>query len=130
MLSWVTPNSLSNEPRYTIDEPSKAPDGKTPLLRTVWIVESDEPLRFITAYPLSWNQMTTIREHDRVVLTVDVPGEKLAAGDVGTVVHIYGEGRAYEVEFVSRDGETIAIVTLERSRSGRLNVARSLTRAA
>jgi hypothetical protein len=60
--------------------------------------------------------MTTIREHDRVVLEVDVPDEKLAAGDVGTVVHIYRDGGAYEVEFVSLDGETIAIVTLERSK--------------
>lgn len=59
--------------------------------------------------------MTTINEHDRVVLTVDVAGEKLTAGDVGTVVHIYGDGEAYEVEFVSLNGETIAIVTLERS---------------
>lgn len=60
--------------------------------------------------------MTTIREHDRVVLTTDVPAEKLTAGDVGTVVHIYADGGAYEVEFVSLDGETIAVVTLELSR--------------
>jgi hypothetical protein len=60
--------------------------------------------------------MTTMREHDRVVLTTDVPDEKLTAGDVGTIVHIYDEGKAYEVEFVSLDGETVAIVTLERSR--------------
>ncbi len=60
--------------------------------------------------------MTTIKEHDRIVLTTDVPAEKLAAGDVGTVVHIHGDGKAYEVEFVSLDGETIAIVTLEPDR--------------
>lgn len=60
--------------------------------------------------------MTMIKEHDRIVLTTDVPSEKLTAGDVGTVVHIYDGGKAYEVEFVSLDGETIAIVTLERAR--------------
>lgn len=60
--------------------------------------------------------MVTIKEHDRVVLTTDVPGEKLAAGDVGTVVHVYREGKAFEVEFVSLDGETVAVVTLERAR--------------
>jgi len=49
------------------------------------------------------------------VLVTDLPGEKLAAGDVGTVVHVHGEGRAYEVEFVALDGETVAIVTLDRS---------------
>lgn len=59
--------------------------------------------------------MKAINEHDRVVLTVDLPGEKLAAGDVGTVVHIYPGGRAFEVEFVSLDGETVAVVTLEHA---------------
>lgn len=59
--------------------------------------------------------MKAINEHDRVVLTVDLPGEKLTAGDVGTVVHIYPEGKAFEVEFVSLEGETVAVVTLERA---------------
>ena len=54
-------------------------------------------------------------EHDRVVLTADVPDAKLAAGDVGTIVHAYAEGRAYEVEFVSLKGETIAVVTVVAS---------------
>lgn len=57
--------------------------------------------------------MGTIKEHDRVVLTTDLAGEKLAAGDVGTVVHVYRDGKGFEVEFVSLDGETVAIVTLE-----------------
>ena len=52
-------------------------------------------------------------EHDRVVLVKDVPAEKLAAGDVGTIVHVHTDGRAYEVEFVALDGETVAVVTLE-----------------
>jgi hypothetical protein len=30
-----------------------------------------------------------LKEHDRVVLTADVPAERLKAGDVGTIVHIY-----------------------------------------
>lgn len=37
-----------------------------------------------------------LSEHDRIVLVTDLPGEKLAAGDVGTVVHIHGQGRAVE----------------------------------
>lgn len=56
-----------------------------------------------------------IREHDRVVLVTDLPGDKLAAGDVGTVVHVHSQGRAFEVEFVALDGETVALVTLERA---------------
>ncbi len=51
-----------------------------------------------------------IKEHDRVVLTVDVPAEGLEAGDVGTVVHIYSGGVAYEVEFVTLEGNTAAVV--------------------
>jgi len=35
-----------------------------------------------------------IREHDRVVLTAPVPSERLEIGDVGTVVHIYADGKA------------------------------------
>lgn len=54
-----------------------------------------------------------IAEHDRVVLLTAVPDAALAAGDVGTVVHIYPNGRAYEVEFVALDGHTAAVVTLE-----------------
>ncbi len=56
-----------------------------------------------------------IREHDRVVLVTVVPAEGLVAGDVGTVVHIYRDGQAYEVEFTTLEGKTAAVVTLEAS---------------
>ena len=59
--------------------------------------------------------MSEIREHNRVVLTTDLAGDKLAAGDVGTVVHVYQDGDALEVEFVALDGESVAVVTLERA---------------
>lgn len=59
--------------------------------------------------------MVPIKEHDRVVLTVDLPDEKLTVGDVGTVVHVHRDGKAFEVEFVSLKGETMAVVTLERA---------------
>ena len=35
------------------------------------------------------------------------------AGDVGVVVHIYEGGKAYEVEFIALDGNTVAVETLE-----------------
>jgi hypothetical protein len=54
-----------------------------------------------------------IKEHDRVVLKTAVPPEGLEAGDVGTVVHIYKDGLAYEVEFTTLDGKTAAVVTIE-----------------
>jgi hypothetical protein len=54
-----------------------------------------------------------IKEHERVVLTVPIPAEGLETGDVGTVVHIYKDGLAYEVEFITLAGNTAAVVTLE-----------------
>jgi len=56
-----------------------------------------------------------IKEHDRVVLLKDVPEEGLRAGDVGAVVYIYRHGEAFEVEFMTLDGRTVAIVTLPAS---------------
>ena len=53
------------------------------------------------------------KEHERVVLTVPVPAEGLEVGDVGTVVHLYRDGLAYEVEFITLEGKTAAVVTLE-----------------
>lgn len=54
-----------------------------------------------------------IKEHERVVLKGPVPAHGLEKGDVGTVVHIYKDEQAYEVEFVTLDGKTAAVVTLE-----------------
>lgn len=54
-----------------------------------------------------------IKEHDRVVLITSIPNERLEAGDVGTVVHVYDHGKAYEVEFVTLDGHTAAVATGE-----------------
>ena len=53
-----------------------------------------------------------IKEHDRVVLKTDVESERLKAGDVGTVVHVYKKGEAYEVEFMTLNGETVTVTTL------------------
>ncbi len=56
-----------------------------------------------------------IRELERIVLTGPVSKEGLEAGDVGTVVHVYADGQAYEVEFTTLDGKTAAVVTVEAS---------------
>jgi hypothetical protein len=56
-----------------------------------------------------------IKEHECVVLTADLPGEGLKAGDLGTVVHIHRDGVAYEVEFVTLTGRTVAVATVEAS---------------
>jgi len=53
-----------------------------------------------------------IREHDAVVLAHDLPTLRLEQGDVGAIVHVYADGQAVEVEFVSGDGTTVAVETL------------------
>ncbi len=53
-----------------------------------------------------------IDELDTVILTRDVPASGLRAGDVGAVVHRYAGGRSYEVEFVTGEGTTVAVLTL------------------
>jgi hypothetical protein len=56
-----------------------------------------------------------IKEHDRIVLTSDIPKEGLKAGDVGTVIHIHREGEAFEVEFLTLDGKTAAVAAVQAS---------------
>ena len=56
-----------------------------------------------------------IKEHERIVLKAAIPGEGLEAGDVGTVVHIHKDGAAYEVEFITLAGRTVAVATVEAS---------------
>ena len=43
---------------------------------------------------------------DVVALTVDLPDYNLGRGQVGTVVEILADGKAFEVEFSDRDGRT------------------------
>ncbi len=61
---------------------------------------------------LSYAKVNAIHEHDCVVLTRDIPEEGMRAGDVGTVVHVHTEGAAYEVEFMTLTGATLAISTV------------------
>jgi hypothetical protein len=69
-----------------------------------------------------------INELERVVLTEPFPKESLETGDVGTVVHVYGDGNAFEVEFTTLDGRTAAVVTVEASQVRRVG-RREITHA-
>lgn len=53
-----------------------------------------------------------IEELNRVILTEDLPSYGLKKGDLGTVVLIHGNSKGFEVEFVSLDGETVAVTSL------------------
>jgi len=61
-----------------------------------------------------------IEEHASVILTRDLPEKRLFRGDIGVVVHVHGEGEAYEVEFMTMGGKTVAVSTLE---AGEVQVA-------
>jgi hypothetical protein len=52
-----------------------------------------------------------MKELDPIVLTSDLPEFGLRAGDLGTVVLVHQHG-GYEVEFVTLDGETVAVISL------------------
>jgi hypothetical protein len=49
---------------------------------------------------------------DVVELLVELPEATLQVGDQGTIVEVYSD-RAYEVEFVNAEGETLALQALE-----------------
>lgn len=53
-----------------------------------------------------------MNELDTVVLSHNIKEKGLKKGDMGAVVQVYDDGRAFEVEFVTADGETVALITL------------------
>jgi hypothetical protein len=52
-----------------------------------------------------------LREADVFVLAVDLPEYGLKRGDVGAVVMVH-DSEGYEVEFMTLDGETVAVTSL------------------
>lgn len=56
-----------------------------------------------------------MQELDLVVLTHDMPQHGLQQGDLGTIVHCYGDGQAWEVEFMTAEGKTVAVLTVVRT---------------
>jgi hypothetical protein len=54
----------------------------------------------------------TLKQLDVVILDRDLPDRNLAAGDLGTIVEVYGLD-SVEVEFVRASGQTQALVELD-----------------
>ena len=55
------------------------------------------------------------KEHEQIVLTAEVlgdEGEELKPGDVGTIVHVHPDKKAFVVEFMFLDGGTVALATV------------------
>ncbi len=53
-----------------------------------------------------------IEELERAILMIDLPEHDLRAGDIGTVVLVHRGGQGYEIEFMTLNGDTVAVVTL------------------
>lgn len=59
-------------------------------------------------------QQTPIKLLDVVALLEDQPAEGLVAGQVGTVIELLAPG-VFEVEFLDRNGQTTALLELNRA---------------
>ena len=55
-----------------------------------------------------------IYELDTIVLARDIEEHGLKRDDIGAVVHCYKDNLAFEVEFVTGEGKTVALLTLTR----------------
>jgi hypothetical protein len=98
-------------PRCEVEGELAAPDGRRPrvphgLAGRCW---RDHPA---SDYRSSDGSEVMIHKHACVVLTQDIPDDGLKAGDVGTVVHIHRDAAAYEIEFMTLTGRTVAVVTV------------------
>ncbi|MBD2181284.1 DUF4926 domain-containing protein [Planktothrix sp. FACHB-1355] len=56
-----------------------------------------------------------LKELDVITLTRDLEEHGLKKGAKGAIVHCYDDEQAFEIEFVSDTGETLALLTLERA---------------
>lgn len=52
-------------------------------------------------------------EHSHVALVRPLPALQLEPGDVGVVIYVHEPGVAYDVEFMTPDGRTIDVKTLQ-----------------
>jgi hypothetical protein len=67
-------------------------------------------------------------ELDVVALTVDLPGQSLAKGNVGTIVEVHAPD-VFEVEFVDDAGRTYGLATLRAGQLLRLQFTSAATAA-
>jgi hypothetical protein len=54
------------------------------------------------------------KELDTVILAHDMDEYGLKRGDIGAIVHRHEKNSEFEVEFVTSDGKTIALLTLKQ----------------
>lgn len=59
--------------------------------------------------------MEQIKLYDLVFLKEDLTKPSLMKGTIGTVIYIYKPDKLFEVDFISKEGESIASVVLENN---------------
>lgn len=59
------------------------------------------------------NIMEDFKLFDVIALTADIPEHNLLRGQVGTIVEILANGKAFEVEFADREGHTFECIGVE-----------------
>lgn len=62
------------------------------------------------------------KEHDQAVLVEDLPEKGLQAGDIGVIVFVPESGEGYTVEFLTLEGDTVAIVPVQASQIRAISV--------
>lgn len=60
-------------------------------------------------------------ELDVILLNVDLLEYGLKKDDIGTIVAVYDSGNGYEVEFITYQGQTLAVLTLQPKQIKPLN---------
>jgi hypothetical protein len=83
-----------------------------PSAARMWLVRNQSEIRFGLRPFARYNWNNKIEKLASVVLTIDLPEHGLKRGDVGTIVLVHRGGQGYEVEFVTLDGETVAVASL------------------
>lgn len=66
-------------------------------------------------HPVGRAEIVEIKLLDVVALTRDIPEHNLKRGEVGTVVEVFSNGDAFEVEFSDRDGQTYESLSFRAS---------------
>jgi len=93
--------------RFDPDSCMKLPNADTAM------VERKKVVDYLLALDhSSGRSKAMIEELSDVVLTTDVDAQGLRVGDIGTVVLVHANGAAFEVEFITLGGDTLAVLTL------------------
>lgn len=59
--------------------------------------------------------MEQFKLYDIVCLKEDIANPPLLKGTVGTIIYVYKQNRLFEVDFISKEGESLASVVLENN---------------